>query len=135
MRPTPWRHYLAAGILILALASLAVLLLRPGLSPYLPVDELLTRSAELRGRHVRLAGYVMGPVRHPADGLATFRVEAHGRSLPVVCSDVVPATLNSGDAVLLDGELGEDAVFRAHRLLTQCAARYKEKLGSRPAGG
>ena len=134
MKSTSWRHYVAVAMLILALASLAVLLLRPGLNPYLSVDELLARGSELRGRHVRLAGYVMGSVSHTVSGVATFRVEARGSSLPVVCTDVVPPTLSNGDAVLLDGELGEDAVFRAHRLLTQCAARYKERLGDRPVG-
>jgi len=134
MRPASWQHYLAAALLIFALTLLGALLLRPGLSPYVSVDELLARGTELRARQVRLAGYVVGDIGHSGDGLATFRVEARGASVPVLCSDVMPAALNSGDAVLLDGVLGDDDVFRAHRLLTQCASRYRERLGENPSG-
>ena len=46
----------ALVVLIAGLAVLAVLLLRRGLSPYMAVDELVARKAELVGDEIRLAG-------------------------------------------------------------------------------
>jgi len=134
MKMRRWQTAVATVLLALGLVALAALLLQPGLTPYLAVDELLAQSDAFRDRPMRLAGYVVGDVQRKVNGLALFRVEARGRSVLVLCSDTVPASLAAGSEVLLDGQLGDDGTFHAHRLLTQCASRYQKKLREPPVG-
>ena len=122
---------LAVALLAVALGWLAYLLMRPGLTPYMAVDELLADRAALVGSDMRLAGYLAGePQVGPGENHA-FVIESGGRSLPVSCTDAVPPNLRPGDAILLDGRLGLDGTFRAHRLLTQCSSRYTDRLKRR----
>jgi cytochrome c-type biogenesis protein CcmE len=119
---------LAVFVLIVALAALVTLLLRPGLSPYLAVDELTARADELRNTEIRLAGYLASPVTLGENSTATFTVATRGTVIPVVLTDRVPPGLKDGAEVLLDGRLDHQGTFHAHRLMTQCASRYSDRL-------
>lgn len=134
MTRSRWKTYLAVLSLAAAMVALVTLLLRPGLSPYLAVDELAARADEFRNTEIRLAGYLADPVAIGSNAQATFRVAARGVTIPVVLADRVPPGLQVGAELLLDGRLGDDGVFHAHRLLTQCSSRYSEKLGTPPTG-
>lgn len=128
-----WRTYLAALLLAAAMVTLVTLLLRPGLSPYLAVDELAARASEFRNTEIRLAGYLASATIVDAAGKTTFVIAARDARFPVILSDRLPPGLRTGAEILLDGRLGDDGMFHAHRLLTQCSSRYSEKLGARPA--
>lgn len=129
MSQPKWPGILAAIMLAAGLSITAVLVLRPGLTPYLAVDELAARADDLRGRRVRLAGIVATvPQRNGPNAPARFQVGTRGASLTVLCDGTVPPELEPGTDVLLDGRLGEDDTFHAHRLLTRCASRYSDKL-------
>ena len=132
MNPTRRQTSVAITILVVALGTLVYLLLRPGLTRYVAVDELLDRRATLQGIPLRLAGRFDGEVRPGPDNTLLFRVETRGLSLPVRCSDRVPPGLQPQTAILLDGRLGPDGTFHAHRLLTQCSSRYSDKLKATP---
>lgn len=126
--PSRWPVYGAVAALIVALVALVTLLLRPGLSPYLAVDELVARSDELRNTEVRLAGYLASPVSSGDHDTAIFTVATRGTAVPVVLSDRVPPGLKDGTEILLDGRLDDQGTFRAYRLMTQCASRYSDRL-------
>ena len=128
-----WRTYLAVLLLVIVMITLVSMLLSPGLSPYLAVDELVARAAEFRNREVRLAGYLAAPAEVDAGGRQTFVIAARKASIPVILSDRLPSSLPVGGEILLDGRLGDDGTFHAHRLLTQCSSRYRERLEARPA--
>jgi len=122
------RNVAAMGVLAAGLAALAYLILEPGLTPYLAVDELAARRGQLVGKAVRLAGRLAGTIRTADDGASDFDVENRGASVPVSLAGSLPANLEQGQPILLDGRLGADGVFHAHRLLTQCSSRYSSKL-------
>lgn len=124
---------IAVIVLAAALVLLVTLLMRPGLSPYLAVDELVTRKDELRDVEMRLAGFLVAPVEQGADRQFRFRVETRGASLPVVLTDRMPPGLAAGTEILLDGRLGSNDTFYAYRLLTQCSSRDRVRL-RQPAG-
>ena len=125
---------IALVVLVAGLAALAVLLLGRGLSPYMAVDELVARKAELVGHDMRLAGFLVHRPQVGTDGVTRFHVEARGASLPVAYRGPVPANLEPGKEVLLDGRLGADGAFHAESLLTQCSSRYRKRI-SEPARG
>ena len=136
----------ALVVLVAGLAVLAVLLLGRGLSPYMGVDELAARKAELVGTGIRLAGFLVHRPQVGTDGVTRFHVEARSacysakysatkhESLPVAYRGPLPANLEPGKEILLDGRLEADGVFRAERLLTQCPSRYRKRI-SEPARG
>ena len=123
------RTALAVAIIILALGGSVWLLFGPGSAPYLGVDQLLARRAEMVDRPMRLAGRLDGLVtRADAASAAVFTVSASDARISVEYSGHLPADLQSGRELLLDGRLREDGVFVADRLLTQCTSRYKARL-------
>jgi cytochrome c-type biogenesis protein CcmE len=123
-------------LLVASLGVLAVLLLSPGLTPYLRADELLGQKERFSGIELRVAGRLRGPFARTSGGLARFAIAAGNATLEIECTDTVPPALADGTAVLLDGALRSDGVFHAHRLLTECSSRYSDRLegaADRPA--
>lgn len=125
---------IAVIVLAAALVLLVTLLMRPGLSPYMAVDELAARKAELCDIEMRLAGFLVTPIERAPDQRLRFRIETRGTSLPVVLTDHMPPGLTAGTEILLDGRLGSDDTFYARRLLTQCSSRDRQRL-RQPADG
>ncbi|MBN2584768.1 MAG: cytochrome c maturation protein CcmE [Planctomycetes bacterium] len=120
---------IAVALLVGGLVCLVAVMLGRGLNLYMGVDELVAAKARFVDREMRLAGFVADRPQTQADGSARFTVETRGASLPVAYEGALPANLEPGREVLLDGRLGGDGVFHAHTLLTQCSSRYREKIG------
>ncbi len=122
----------ALGLLILSLGGLAAFLITGSVVRYVPVDELARRAGAWTGKPVRLAGILDGPVETQVEGSHRLTLRAGGRSVEVLYRGPLPATLEQGREVLLDGSLDAKGRFRAHRLLTRCASRYRGKLRGEP---
>jgi cytochrome c-type biogenesis protein CcmE len=120
---------IAVAVVILALAGSMWLLFGPGAAPYLDVDLLLERQSEMVERPMRLAGRLDGDILRPdAASPARFAVSGARARMTVELAGPIPANLQSGQELLLDGRLREDGIFAADRILTQCTSQYRARL-------
>lgn len=100
---------------------------------YLTPTELLAKVDEdpsFRSVGVKVSGQVVPGTYRQGDGelVHLFQVQdiQHPEtSFPVRYEDVLPDTFNDEVEVVLEGQFGDDGVFRATTLLTKCGSRYE----------
>jgi cytochrome c-type biogenesis protein CcmE len=108
----------AAGLLALAAS-------RGGWVYFLSVDQFM--ASEARVDRVRLHGVVGNDAFEvsPASLLARFDLLGEHSSLRVEYTGVIPDMFRPGHDVVVEGNLGEDGMFRADTLMTKCGSRYE----------
>lgn len=155
--------FIIGGLLIVAaVVYLIVSATQAAAQYYLTIDEMLSRTTELQGRSLKLAGAVDGETisydsstltlrftmaNVPAD---TKQIEAGGGLAKVLYDalrdptasrlDVVyvgpkPDLLRHEAQAIVTGSLGEDGVFYADELLLKCPTRYEEEVPLQVAEG
>lgn len=123
------RTLLGVIVIVAALVGSMWLLFGPGAAPYMGVNELLSRQAEMVGRPMRLAGRIHEIVARKEVGAAMQLILSDGEArMSVEYGGRWPDDLQPGREVLFDGHLNENGVFVADHLLTQCTSRYKARL-------
>jgi cytochrome c-type biogenesis protein CcmE len=109
---------------------------------YLTPTELVAKVAEDPTFHtvgVKVSGKVVpgsygqgqGELEHH---FTVHDLEYHEVTFRAVYEGVLPDTFTDETEVVLEGQYGEDGVFRAHTLLTKCGSRY-EAVPEDPAEG
>lgn len=155
--------FIIGGLLIVAaVVYLIVSATQAAAQYYLTIDEMLSRTAELGGRSLKLAGAVDGETisydsstltlrftmaNVPADakqieaggGLAKVLYDAlrdpTASRLEVVYVGAKPDLLRHEAQAIVTGNLGEDGVFYADELLLKCPTRYEEEVPLQVAEG
>ena len=123
------KKFLIGGIIILlAIGYLSFMGFTGSATYYYTVSEIMEQGSSLYGENVRINGEVApGSVeQEPGSFVLRFTiVDVEGEaSLPVVYQGVVPDTFKVGNAVVVEGEINSDGVFRAHTLMPKCPSRY-----------
>ena len=123
--------FIVGGLLIVgAVLLLAVRSFQSNAVYYMTLSELQAKGTAIIGQDVRLAGELdKTSIRRGNKALKLyFNIVEEDKSLPVVYSfakDPVPDTFESGEAVVVEGKLGEDGVFYARSLFVQCPSKYE----------
>ncbi len=114
------------SVILVAVGFLAFAGVREGWVYYLPVDEFVAEQA-VQDRRVRLHGTVSGEGLEMNATMLTAKFDLRGEvsSLRVEYTGVVPDMFQAERDVVVEGELGEDGVFKADVLLTKCASKYE----------
>lgn len=126
--------FIIGGLLIIAaIAFLAVRSFQSSAVYYLTIEELETKRESIAGRDVRLAGELdkSSIEWDNANMIVRFNVVQGERVLPVVYSfakNPVPDTLELGESVVAEGQLGDDGVFHAHTIFVQCPSKYEAEI-------
>lgn len=148
--------FVIGGLLIVAaVVYLIVSSTQASAQYYLTIDELMSGSAEVGDRELRVSGAVEGDsiqydaetltlqftvVNVPADmqeieragGLAAVLHQAvndpAATRMPVVYEGPMPDLLRHEAQAIVTGRLSEDGVFHADELLLKCPTRYEEEV-------
>jgi len=122
------------GLLIVAaIAFLAIRSFQSSAVYYLTLEELDAKGAAMIGRDVRIAAKLdKDSIQWDnANMTVRFKVFEGERVLPVVYSfakNPVPDTLELGESVVVEGQLGDDGVFHAHTIFVQCPSKYEAEV-------
>ena len=93
-------------------------------------DEVAGREADLAGKSIRLQGTVVGDPVRTADGLA-FEIAYHCKAVNIVHHGGEPELFKPGIPVVLEGEIGDDGVYRSHRIIVRHTSEYREEESDR----
>ncbi|MBI4702694.1 MAG: cytochrome c maturation protein CcmE [Deltaproteobacteria bacterium] len=134
-RPRRSLALLAALLLVVAAVVALVVFGFGGAAIYaMPVDELVSRRAELAGRQVRIEGeLVPGSLRRREQPCEhRFLVRSRGAALAVRYAQcVVPDSFRDrpegGVLVTLEGSLAPQGHFEASLVMAKCSSRYDPK--------
>ncbi len=123
------KKFLIGGIIILlAIGYLSFMGFTGSATYYYTVSEIMEKGNLVYGENIRINGEVATGSVEQESGSFVLRftiVDVEGEaSLPVVYQGVVPDTFKVGNAVVVEGEINSDDVFRAHTLMPKCPSRY-----------
>ena len=128
--------FLVGGIIvIIALAWLGFLGFKESKAYYVTVEEFNSMKPSLDGETFKLAGDVIeGSIDRTkpqmefviGSGKATIKVRYTGTA-------VIPDTFKGGSKALVEGTVGPDGIFEAHRLEAKCASKYEAEYEKRSA--
>jgi cytochrome c-type biogenesis protein CcmE len=124
-RRRPWGIAIVVGVLLAAVAFLAIGGIGNALVYYVTPTELLARGDEAIGETVRLGGLVAeGSVEGPATDL-TF-VLTDGEAEVTVHSTVAPTrSFREGSGAVVQGELLASGVFEASQVIVKHDENYE----------
>jgi cytochrome c-type biogenesis protein CcmE len=126
--------FIIGGLLIVAaIAFLAVRSFQSSAVYYLTLQELDAKGAAMIGRDVRISAKLDKESIEwdNANMTVRFKVVEGEHVLPVVYSfakNPVPDTLELGESVVVEGQLGDDGVFYAHTIFVQCPSKYEAEV-------
>jgi cytochrome c-type biogenesis protein CcmE len=123
------KKFLIGGIIIvLAIGYLSFMGFTGSATYYYTVSEIMEKGNLIYGENMRINGEVAPGSVEQESGSSVLRftiVDVEGEaSLPVVFQGVIPDTFKVGNAVVVEGEINSDGVFRAHTLMPKCPSRY-----------
>jgi cytochrome c-type biogenesis protein CcmE len=98
---------------------------------YYSVDKFLQSPAvETSKQAVRLAGRVKpGSIKRNAEKMQLeFELAGKTRAITVEYTGGVPDNFEDGREVLVEGNINENGIFTAEKIMTQCESKYKAKL-------
>ena len=122
------RLWMAAAVVVVALAFLMVNGLRHFTEYYLTVPQLTAQRAVVGGSEVRVSGTVVGKtvVYDPKRRFLSFVLRGGGQTIKVVYRGVEPDTFGTPDVqAIADGRLQRDGAFLAQNLLMKCPSHYQ----------
>jgi len=122
------RLWLAATVVVAALAFLMINGLRHFTEYYLTVPQLVSQRGPLGASEVRVTGMVLGKtvVYDPSRDYLSFLLKGGGRTVRVVYHGVEPDTFGAPDVqAIADGRLQPDGSFLAQSLLMKCPSHYQ----------
>ncbi len=102
-----------------------------------PVDDIIDKSDELRGRRVRLEGELVPGTLTKRDAPCEYRFVIRGKNkqLPIRYSQcVIPDTFRDvpegGVLVTVEGALAKEGHFEASMIMAKCSSKYDPKTHS-----
>jgi len=115
-----------SAVLVLGLGFLAYAGMTSMQVYYLEVDTFLADS-QFHGQRVRLCGTVAEEGLAADRAAMTLRFELLGSQarIGVVYQGLAPEMFRPGAAVVAEGRLDGQGVFRATQLMTKCASKYQ----------
>lgn len=121
--------FLIAGVLLVgAVVFLVSAGLGAGKAYYMDVDEFLA-DKEYRDKRVRLQGTVAEEdlVTDADTATTTFQLLGKEGSLTVSYKGIPPDLFKAGGQVIVGGRMGDEDVFEATELITQCPSKYTDE--------
>jgi cytochrome c-type biogenesis protein CcmE len=122
---------IAIGIVLGALAWLAVIGMQESKTYYITVAELKRMGESVREKRLRVGGRVVAGSIQREGRRVRFLLEQDSETLPVlyVGRDPVPDTFVDHAEALVEGRWGEDGIFHAQKLQAKCASKYEPAEG------
>jgi cytochrome c-type biogenesis protein CcmE len=128
------KTYSKFAILIVLIIGTLVWLATGGINETKTYYKTITELQAMKdphGKRLRVGGDVVpGSIVRTGKDVA-FVIKQDATQLKVVYTgtDPLPDTFKDGSQALADGKLGEDGVFRAHKIQAKCASKYEAAPG------
>lgn len=122
------RVFLAALIVVAAIAYLMYSGFSGGAVTYYEIEQLLDQADSLRGTEVKVSGKIVGESIDwdPARIRLAFVIRGEsGRDLQVVYNRSKPDVFGDGLETVVQGVLDQNGVFQADEVLTRCPSKYE----------
>lgn len=119
-----------AGVIVGAVAIIALSKPSEGVLEYVYVDHLMENTARFEDRVFKVHGTVVeGTVKQKvgAAGDYTFEIHHEGQKLPIHFTNMLVDTFAEGGEVILTGHLREDGVFESEEMSAKCPSKYEEQ--------
>jgi cytochrome c-type biogenesis protein CcmE len=102
---------------------------------YFTVSELRQMGEKVNGKRLRVGGQVVPGTIVRNGRRADFQIHQGSEVLSVayVGSDPLPDTFVDRAEALVEGKIGSDGVFQAHKLQAKCASKYEAEGGYKKA--
>lgn len=117
----------AVAIVLAAVAWIMVTGLSDTMVYYYTVSEVMAQHPRLIGEPLRVHGNVVaGSIQRSDTNLVHhFVIHEGGERLSVVYEGIAPDTFQDDAEAVVEGELGDDGVFRASFLMAKCPSKYE----------
>jgi cytochrome c-type biogenesis protein CcmE len=102
---------------------------------YFTVAELKQMGDRVSGKRLRVGGQVIPGTIVRNGRRADFKIQQGSEILSVayIGSDPLPDTFRDNAEALVEGKVGSDGVFQAHKLQAKCASKYEAEGGYKKA--
>lgn len=113
-----------------SMAFLVIQVIQSPFAYYYSVDEFSTKMDIAKNNSVRLAGKVgKGTIeRDVQQMLLEFTLTGEKNTLVVNYKGVVPDNFADDIEVVVEGQLADNGVFEAKKVMTRCESKYKAKV-------
>jgi len=120
-------------IIVAALAWLGYSSFKESNAYYLRVDEYDSMKQSLGDKPFKLAGDVVADSVDRTKPQMEFVLSSADVKMRVryVGKGVIPDTFKGGSKALVEGVVGPDGTFQAHRIEAKCASRYEAEYDKR----
>jgi cytochrome c-type biogenesis protein CcmE len=129
---------IGAGIIIVAISSLAYVGAQQSKTYYHTISEIPTLSGSALHQRLRVGGDVkFGSIQHYS-GRVDFVLVEQGKGMPVsyVGTDPLPDTFKDGAQCLVEGKVLPNGTFVAETVQAKCASKYEAAPNQgQPANG
>ena len=93
---------------------------------YLTVEELKAQVPEIYDSRVRVSGNVVpGTIKTEDDGILLFSITDGKQNVDVAYKGIVPDIFKDDVEAVVEGQYGDDNVFKADTLLAKCPTKYE----------
>ncbi|MCA9715468.1 MAG: cytochrome c maturation protein CcmE [Myxococcales bacterium] len=126
-----------AGVIVGAVAIIALSKPSEGVLEYVYVDHLMENTARFEDRVFKVHGTVVeGSVKQKIGeaGDYTFEITRNGSTLAVHYTNMVPDTFAEGGEVVLTGKLSDAGTFESTEMAAKCPSKYEEQEQANPNG-
>jgi cytochrome c-type biogenesis protein CcmE len=123
---------IGGAIILIAIAFLIYQGFSSSAIYYYTVSEFLAGKNNQSDEYVRISGDVTpDSIEKDSQNLITkFNIADIGNTLAVEYKGVTPDAFKSGAAVVVEGKLDADGIFKANTILTKCPSKYTPKIES-----
>ena len=124
------KFFIGGAIILIAITFLIYQGFSSSAIYYYTVSEFLARQNNQSDKYVRVTGDVVpDSVEKDSQNLITkFNIADIGNTLAVEYKGVTPDAFKSGAAVVVEGKLDADGIFKANTILTKCPSKYTPKI-------
>lgn len=112
------------GVIVLAIAWIAVRGLTGNFVYYLTPTDILAHHKAQVGQRIRLGGYVEPGTVHHSGSFLLFTITDGKDSMKISDVGAVPELFKAGQGVVLEGAMGRDGMFHADTLLVKHNGTY-----------
>ncbi len=127
------KFILGGAVIFAALAVLGFVGFQENKAYYITVDEYASRSGDLQGKTLKLAGEVLAGSIDRTKPQMEFVIGNQGKKIKVryVGRNVIPDTFKDGSKALVEGNVARDGTFEARHIEAKCASKYETEYQNR----
>jgi len=120
------KFIIAIAVIVLTVSYLVYGGVKDTMVYYLTVEELKAQVPEIYDSRVRVSGNVVpGTIKTEDDGILLFSITDGKQNVDIAYKGIVPDIFKDDVEAVVEGQYGDDNVFKADTLLAKCPTKYE----------